>query len=173
MIFSRLGIKKALNAAEKPVSDWFILTMEPSRFEPLTPCMPCVLSPSPLPSNSLSKVLQHNALERYTIYLHEQLGANKGRNHTKTLHTEHLHVSQLLMVKTAPWLKDLRGTIKRTYGPGWVLEERSGYFKIQRRDSGNARDGKRPTITTSIAYAPSSSTEWLVLIGELKRRMAT
>ena len=76
------------------------------------------------------------------------------------------------MVKTAPWLKDLRGTIKRTYGPGWVLEERSGYFKIQRRETGNARDGKRPTITTSIAYAPSSSTELLVLIGELKRKMA-
>ena len=76
------------------------------------------------------------------------------------------------MVKTAQWLKDLRGTIKRTYGPGWVLEERSGYFKIQRRETGNARDGKRPTITTSIAYAPSSSTELLVLIGELKRKMA-
>jgi integrase len=94
------------------------------------------------------------------------------RNHTKTRHTEHLQASQLLMVKTAPWLKDLRGTIKRTYGPGWVLEERSGYFKIQRRESGNARDGKRPTITTSIAYAPSSSTELLVLIGELRRKMA-
>ena len=76
------------------------------------------------------------------------------------------------MVKTAPWLKDLRGTIKRTYGPGWVLEERSGYFKIQRRETGNARDGKRPTITTSIAYAPSSSTELLVLIGDLRRKMA-
>ena len=76
------------------------------------------------------------------------------------------------MVKTAPWLKDLRGTIKRTYGPGWVLEERSGCFKIQRRESGNAREGKRPTITTSIAFAPSSSTEVLVLIGDLKRKMA-
>ena len=43
------------------------------------------------------------------------------------------------MVKTAPWLKDLRGTIKRTYGPGWVLEERSGCFKIQRREAGNAK----------------------------------
>ena len=41
MIFSRLGMKKAaLNAADKPVSDWFILGMEPSGFEPLTPCMP-------------------------------------------------------------------------------------------------------------------------------------
>jgi hypothetical protein len=53
-----------------------------------------------------------------------------------------------------------------------VLEERSGYFKIQRRESGNARDGKRSTFTTSIAYAPSSSTELLFLIGELKRKMA-
>ena len=53
-----------------------------------------------------------------------------------------------------------------------MLEERSGYFKIQRRETGNARDGKRPTITTSIAYAPSSSTELLVLIGELRRKMA-
>ena len=43
------------------------------------------------------------------------------------------------MVKTAPWLKDLRGTIQRTYGPGWVLEERSGFFKIQRREAGNAK----------------------------------
>ena len=77
------------------------------------------------------------------------------------------------MVKTAPWLKDLRGTIKRTYGPGWVLEERSGCFKIQRREAGNAREGKRPTITTKIRFAPrSSSTEVLVLIGELKRKMA-
>ena len=76
------------------------------------------------------------------------------------------------MVKTAPWLKDLRGTIKRTYGAGWVLEERSGCFKIQRRETGNAREGKRPTITTSIAFAPSSSTEVLVLIGDLKRKMA-
>ena len=47
MIFSRLGIKKAaLNAADKPVSDWFILEMEPSGFEPLTPCMPCRCSTS-------------------------------------------------------------------------------------------------------------------------------
>ena len=76
------------------------------------------------------------------------------------------------MVKTGPWLKDLRGTIKRTYGPGWVLEERSGCFKIQRREAGNAREGKRPTITTKIRFAPSSSTEVLVLIGELKRKMA-
>ena len=76
------------------------------------------------------------------------------------------------MVKTAPWLKDLRGTIKRTYGPGWVLEERSGFVKIQRREAGNAREGKRPTITTKIRFAPSSSTEVLVLIGELKRKMA-
>ena len=76
------------------------------------------------------------------------------------------------MVKTAPWLKDLRGTIRRTYGPGWVLEERIGCFKIQLREKGNAREGKRPTITTKIRFAPSSSTEVLVLIGELKRKMA-
>ena len=76
------------------------------------------------------------------------------------------------MVKTAPWLKDPRGTIKRTYGPGWVLEERSGFFKIQRREAGNAREGKRPTITTKIRFAPSSSTEVLVLIGELTRKVA-
>ena len=76
------------------------------------------------------------------------------------------------MVKTAAWLKDLRGTIKRTYGPGWVLEERSSCFKIQRREAGNAREGKRPTITTKIRFAASSSTEVLVLIGELKRKMA-
>ena len=43
------------------------------------------------------------------------------------------------MVKTAAWLKELRGTIKRTYGPGWVLEERSSCFTIQRRDAGNAK----------------------------------
>ena len=56
------------------------------------------------------------------------------------------------MVKTAAWLKDLRGTIKRTYGPGWVLEERSSCFTIQRRDAGNAREGKRPTITTKDSF---------------------
>jgi integrase len=94
------------------------------------------------------------------------------RNHTKFRHTEHLIGLQGLMVKTAPWLKDLRGTVKRTYGPGWVLEERSGWFKIQRREVGNARAGKRPTISTKIRFAPSSSTELLVLIGELTRRMA-
>ena len=53
-----------------------------------------------------------------------------------------------------------------------MLEERSGCFKIQRREAGNAREGKRPTITTKIRFAPSSSTEVLVLIGELKRKMA-
>ena len=94
------------------------------------------------------------------------------RNHTKPRLTEHLTGKQVLMVKTAPWLKDLRGTIKRTYGAGWALEERSGCFKIQRREAGNAREGKRPTITTKIRFAPSSSTEVLVLIGELKRKMA-
>ena len=146
--------------------------MEPSGFEPLPPCMPCVYSTRSHPSHSLTKALLDSGSKKYALHLHEQLGANKGGNHTKTRRTRHLHGSQLLMVKTAPWLKDLRGTIKRSYGPGWVLEERSGYFKIQRRESGNARDGKRPTITTSIAYAPSSSTELLVLIGELKRKMA-
>ena len=30
--------------------------------------------------------------------------------------------------------------------------------------AGNAREGKRPTITTKIRFAPSSSTEVLVLI---------
>ena len=53
-----------------------------------------------------------------------------------------------------------------------MLEEPSGCFKIQRRETGKARDGKRPTITTSIAFAPSSSTGVLVLIGDLKRKMA-
>ena len=45
-------------------------------------------------------------------------------------------------------------------------------FKLKRREEGNAREGKRPTITTKIRFAPSSSTEVLVLIGELKRKMA-
>ena len=58
-------------------------------------------------------------------------------------------------------------------GPGWVLKERSGCFKIQRRKPGNVREGKRPTISTSIAFAPSSSTEVLVLSGELKRKWRT
>ena len=51
-----------------------------------------------------------------------------------------------------------------------MLEERSGCFKIQRREEGNAREGKRPTINTKIRFAPSSSTEVLVLIGEMTTR---
>jgi len=53
-----------------------------------------------------------------------------------------------------------------------VLEEHSGFFKIQRRQVSNAREGKRPTITTKIRFAPSSSTAVLILIGELKRKLA-
>ena len=92
-------------------------------------------------------------------------------NHTKFGHTERLHRRQVLMVAAAPWLKDLRGTVKRSFGPGWVLEERSGFFKIQRREVGNAREGKRPTITTKIQFAPSSSADVLGLIAELRRKM--
>ena len=82
---------------------------------------------------------------------------------------ELLEASQVIIVKTAPWLKELQGTIKCTYGPGWVLEERSGFLKIQRREAGKAKAGKCPTITSKIRFAPCSSTDVLVRIGELKR----
>lgn len=53
-----------------------------------------------------------------------------------------------------------------------MILEGPGCFKFQRRKPGNVREGKRPTITTSTAFAPSSSTEMFVLSGELKRKMA-
>ena len=46
------------------------------------------------------------------------------------------------------------------------MEDRSGCFKIQRLETGNATEGKRPN-TTNIRFAPRSSIEVLVLIGEL------
>ena len=80
------------------------------------------------------------------------------------------------MAKAAPWLKDLRSTVRRTYGQGWVLEEQSGNFKVQkiegpRRDA-QGKAAKRPTICTNIAFAPSSCTALQVLIGELIEKMA-
>ena len=80
------------------------------------------------------------------------------------------------MAKAAPWLKDLRSTVRRTYGQGWVLEEQSGNFKVQkiegpRRDA-QGKAAKRPTICTNIAFAPSSGTALQALIGELIEKMA-
>ena len=34
------------------------------------------------------------------------------------------------MAKAAPWLKDLRSVVRRSNGPGWVLEDQYGRFKI-------------------------------------------
>ena len=66
------------------------------------------------------------------------------------------------MAKAAPWLKDLRSTVRRTYGQGWVLEEQSGNFKVQKiegpQSDAQGKAAKRPTICTNIAFAPSSGT---------------
>ncbi len=66
--------------------------------------------------------------------------------------------------------------MRHTYGQGWVLEEQSGNFKVQKIE-GPQRDAqgkaaKRPTICTNIAFAPSSGTALQVLIGELLAKMA-
>ena len=36
------------------------------------------------------------------------------------------------MAKAAQWLKDLRFVVRRSNGPGWVLEDQYGRFKIQK-----------------------------------------
>ena len=40
---------------------------------------------------------------------------------------------------------------RRSNGPGWVLEDQYGRFKIQKIEAGGAREPERPTISTTIA----------------------
>ena len=80
------------------------------------------------------------------------------------------------MAKAAPSLKDLRSTVRRTYGQVWVLEKQSGNFKVQKikgpRSDAQGKAATRPTIYTKIAFAPSSGTALQVLIGEMIRHDA-
>ena len=50
------------------------------------------------------------------------------------------------------WIKDVRSSVKRAYGSGWVIEEQSGKVKILRR----MPDGRRPAFITNLPFAPSS-----------------
>ena len=56
------------------------------------------------------------------------------------------------MNSSITWIKDLRSSVKREYGSGWVIEEQSGKVKILRR----MPDGRRPAFITNLKFAPSS-----------------
>ena len=75
------------------------------------------------------------------------------------------------MAKAAPWLKDLRSVSRRSNGPGWVLEEQHGRFKIQKIE-GTRRSARRPSISTPFPFAPSSSDSITTLVKKLRETMA-
>ena len=75
------------------------------------------------------------------------------------------------MAKAAPWLKDLRSVVRRSNGPGWVLEDQYGRFKIQKIE-GTRRSARRPSISTSLTFAPSSSDAVTALVKKLRETMA-
>ena len=56
------------------------------------------------------------------------------------------------MNSSITWIKDVRSSVKRAYGSGWVIEEQSGKVKILRR----MPDGRRPAFITNLKFAPSS-----------------
>ncbi len=75
------------------------------------------------------------------------------------------------MAKAAPWLKDLRSVIRRSHCPGWVLEDQYGRFKIQKIE-GTRRSARRPSISTPLPFAPSSSDAFTALVKKLRETMA-
>ena len=75
------------------------------------------------------------------------------------------------MAKAAPWLKDLRSVVRRSNGPGWVLEDQYGRFKIQKIE-GTRRSARRPSVSTSLTFAPSSSDAVTALVKKLRETMA-
>ena len=74
------------------------------------------------------------------------------------------------MAKAAQWLKDLRAVVKRSNGPGWVLEDQYGRFKIQKID-GARRTARRPSVSTTLAFKPSNCDAITALIKKLRETM--
>ena len=74
------------------------------------------------------------------------------------------------MAKSAPWLKDLRFVI-RSSNVGWVLEDQYGRFKIQKIER-TRRSARRPSISTPLPFAPSSSDAVTALVKKLRETMA-
>ena len=75
------------------------------------------------------------------------------------------------MAKAAQWLKDLRSVVRRSNGPGWVLEDQYGRFKIQKIE-GTRRSARRPSISTPLPFAPSSCDAVTALVKKLRETMA-
>ena len=75
------------------------------------------------------------------------------------------------MAKAAQWLKDLRSVVRRSNGPGWVLEDQYGRFKIQKIE-GTRRSARRPSISTSLPFTPSSCDAVTALVRKLRETMA-
>ena len=75
------------------------------------------------------------------------------------------------MAKAAQWLKDLRSVVRRSNGPGWVLEDQYGRFKIQKIE-GARRSARRPSISTPLPFAPSSCDAVTALVKKLRETMA-
>ena len=75
------------------------------------------------------------------------------------------------MAKAAPWLKDLRSVVRRSNGPGWVLEEQYGRFKIQKIE-GTRRSARQPSISKRFPFAPSSCDAITELVKKLWEAMA-
>ena len=75
------------------------------------------------------------------------------------------------MAKAAQWLKDLRSVVRRSNGPGWVLEDQYGRFKIQKIE-GRRRSARRPSISTPLSFAPSSCDTVTALVKKLRETMA-
>lgn len=69
------------------------------------------------------------------------------------------------------WLKTLRMAVKGDYGAGWILEDQYGRFKIGRRETGNAREGRRQFVSTDLPFTRGSHRKVLNLIGEIAQRM--
>jgi integrase len=75
------------------------------------------------------------------------------------------------MAKAAQWLKDLRSVVRRSNGPGWVLEDQYGRFKIQKIE-GTRRSARRPSISTPLPFTPSSCDAVTALVKKLRETMA-
>ena len=75
------------------------------------------------------------------------------------------------MAQAQQWLKTLRQGVKGDYGPGWVLKDQYGRFKIGKAEAGNARHGRTQFISTDLLFTRGSHRKVLNLIGELVDRM--
>ena len=136
--------------------------MEPSGFEPLTPCMPCRLIGFLDSLARLEKLCHGNASGPFLLIWH---GVSRHALHCFAHVFAHAQVPATS--RQPKWVGTLRDALKSEHGQGWSVAPSHGRVRLTRRDL----DGARTTLTLPITWRGDCVSAVITTVSVLRERM--